>query len=81
MTPHYYQLLQSDHIFHVGNNIVEIGANWIHGPSVENPVFCLARQYGLLDPDALRPENQAMDVRGHPQWVPSIFSSSGDYLL
>lgn len=61
----------------LGDNIVEIGANWIHGPSEENPVFCLARQYGLLDPEALTPENQALDVGGHPPWVPNWFSSSG----
>ncbi|XP_038592758.1 peroxisomal N(1)-acetyl-spermine/spermidine oxidase-like isoform X2 [Micropterus salmoides] len=61
----------------LGDNIVEIGANWIHGPSNENPVFCLARQYGLLDPEALNPENQAADVGGHPPWVPNVFSSSG----
>ncbi|XP_034057697.1 peroxisomal N(1)-acetyl-spermine/spermidine oxidase-like [Gymnodraco acuticeps] len=61
----------------LGDNIIEIGANWIHGPSEENPVFCLARQYGLLEPDALTPENQAMDVEGHPPWVPNFFSSSG----
>ncbi|KAM7408800.1 hypothetical protein PAMA_002496 [Pampus argenteus] len=61
----------------LGNNIIEIGANWIHGPSEENPVFCLARQYGLLDPEALTPESQGMDVGGHPPWVPNAFSSSG----
>ncbi|KAM9808653.1 peroxisomal N(1)-acetyl-spermine/spermidine oxidase [Syngnathus typhle] len=60
-----------------GDNIVELGANWIHGPSEENPVFCLARQYGLLSPDALTPENQAMDIGGHPPWIPNIFTSSG----
>nr|XP_020457438.1 peroxisomal N(1)-acetyl-spermine/spermidine oxidase-like isoform X1 [Monopterus albus]XP_020457439.1 peroxisomal N(1)-acetyl-spermine/spermidine oxidase-like isoform X2 [Monopterus albus] len=61
----------------LGNNVVEIGANWIHGPSEENPVFSLARKYGLLDPEALTPENQAMDVAGHPPWTPKIFCSSG----
>lgn len=60
-----------------GDNIVEIGANWIHGPSEENPVFRLARKYRLLDPEALSPENQAMDVGGHPPYVPNIFCSSG----
>lgn len=61
----------------LGNNIVEIGANWIHGPCEDNPVFCLARQYGLLEPEALTPENQAIDVAGHPPWVPIFFTSSG----
>lgn len=64
----------------LGNNIVEIGANWIHGPCEDNPVFYLARQYGLLDPEALTPENQAMDVAGHPPWVPSFYTSSGHKL-
>ncbi|XP_030011399.1 peroxisomal N(1)-acetyl-spermine/spermidine oxidase [Sphaeramia orbicularis] len=61
----------------LGDKIIEIGANWIHGPSEENPVFCLARQYGLLEPEALTPENQAMDIEGHPPWVPNFFTSSG----
>ncbi|XP_035519868.1 peroxisomal N(1)-acetyl-spermine/spermidine oxidase-like [Morone saxatilis] len=61
----------------LGDNIVEIGANWIHGPCEENPVFCLAQTYGLLDPEALTPENQAMDVGGHPPWVPNYYTSSG----
>lgn len=61
----------------LGNNVVEIGANWIHGPSNKNPVFCLARQYGLLDPEALTPENQAIDIGGHPPWVSNFFTSSG----
>ncbi|XP_011482802.1 peroxisomal N(1)-acetyl-spermine/spermidine oxidase isoform X1 [Oryzias latipes] len=61
----------------LGDKVVEIGANWIHGPSEENPVFCLARQYGLLDPEALTSENQAVDIGGHPLWIPNFFSSSG----
>ncbi|XP_053730414.1 peroxisomal N(1)-acetyl-spermine/spermidine oxidase [Synchiropus splendidus] len=61
----------------LGDKVIEIGANWIHGPSVGNPVFCLAQQYGLLDPEALTEENQAMDIGGHPPWVPTFLSSSG----
>ncbi|XP_034041397.1 peroxisomal N(1)-acetyl-spermine/spermidine oxidase-like [Thalassophryne amazonica] len=64
----------------LGNNIIEIGANWIHGPSEENPVFCLARHYGLLDPEALTPENQAIDVKEHPPWISIWFTSSGQKL-
>ncbi|XP_014883546.1 peroxisomal N(1)-acetyl-spermine/spermidine oxidase-like [Poecilia latipinna] len=59
------------------DKIIEIGANWIHGPSEENPVFFLARHYGLLDPEALTPENQAYDLGGETPWVTNIFSSSG----
>ncbi|TNN58329.1 Peroxisomal N(1)-acetyl-spermine/spermidine oxidase [Liparis tanakae] len=61
----------------LGDNIIEIGANWIHGPSEENPVFRLACKYGLLDPEALAPENQAIDCGGHPPFVPNTFCSSG----
>ncbi|KAL0964155.1 hypothetical protein UPYG_G00319940 [Umbra pygmaea] len=61
----------------MGNNIIEIGANWIHGPSEANPVFCLSRQYGLLDPESLTAENQSLDIGGHPPWLPNWFSSSG----
>ncbi|XP_054886115.1 peroxisomal N(1)-acetyl-spermine/spermidine oxidase-like [Poeciliopsis prolifica] len=61
----------------LGDKIIEIGANWIHGPSEENPVFCLARHYGLLDPAALTQENQAFDLGGEAPWVTNIFSSSG----
>ncbi|XP_022060964.1 peroxisomal N(1)-acetyl-spermine/spermidine oxidase-like [Acanthochromis polyacanthus] len=64
----------------LGDKIVEIGANWIHGPCEENPVFRLARQYQLLDPEALTPENQAMDIGGHPPWTPNFFGSSGGKL-
>lgn len=67
-------------IYHYqGGKIIEIGANWIHGPSEENPVFCLARQYGLLEPETLTKENQAIDIGGHPPWVPMVFSSSGQW--
>ncbi|XP_037535178.1 peroxisomal N(1)-acetyl-spermine/spermidine oxidase [Nematolebias whitei] len=64
----------------LGDIIIEIGANWIHGPCEENPAFCLARQYGLLDPKALTLENQGVDVGGHPQGLPNFFSSSGQKL-
>lgn len=60
-----------------GNNIAEIGASYIHGPCEENPVFCLARDYGLLDLEALTAENQAMDIDERPPWIPNWFSSSG----
>uniref|UniRef100_UPI0037E9A11D peroxisomal N(1)-acetyl-spermine/spermidine oxidase-like n=1 Tax=Semicossyphus pulcher TaxID=241346 RepID=UPI0037E9A11D len=64
----------------LGNNIAEIGASYIHGPSEENPLFCLARDYGLLDSKAASPENQAMDIDERPPWVPNFFSSSGQRL-
>ncbi|XP_063814681.1 peroxisomal N(1)-acetyl-spermine/spermidine oxidase-like [Pseudophryne corroboree] len=57
--------------------LAEIGAQWIHGPSPENPVFQLAAQFGLLGPDAMREENQKVDLRGHPPGIPVIYSSSG----
>ncbi|XP_041865574.1 peroxisomal N(1)-acetyl-spermine/spermidine oxidase-like isoform X1 [Melanotaenia boesemani] len=64
----------------LGNIITEIGATYLHGPSEKNPVFCLARDYGLLGPEALTPENQAIDVDEYPPWVPNWFSSSGQRL-
>nr|XP_046258879.1 peroxisomal N(1)-acetyl-spermine/spermidine oxidase-like [Scatophagus argus] len=64
----------------LGKSITELGASYIHGPSEENPVFCLARDYGLLDQAALAPENQAMDIDERPPWVANWFSSSGQKL-
>ncbi|KAG7462507.1 hypothetical protein MATL_G00185600 [Megalops atlanticus] len=64
----------------LGDKIVEIGANWIHGPSQENPVFRLACQYNLLDEKSMTEENQSVDVGGHPPFVPDLFSSSGKRL-
>ncbi|XP_043111822.1 peroxisomal N(1)-acetyl-spermine/spermidine oxidase-like [Puntigrus tetrazona] len=45
-----------------GDNTVEIGTNWIHGTSKENPVFRLACDYQLLDKESMSEENQAIDV-------------------
>ncbi|XP_075697944.1 peroxisomal N(1)-acetyl-spermine/spermidine oxidase [Rhinoderma darwinii] len=57
--------------------LVEIGAQWIHGPSPANPVFQLASQFSLLGPDALLEENQKMNIEGHPSSIPVVYSSSG----
>ncbi|KAM5140461.1 peroxisomal N(1)-acetyl-spermine/spermidine oxidase-like [Mantella aurantiaca] len=57
--------------------LAEIGAQWIHGPSPENPVFQLASQYNLLGPDALLEENQKINAANHPSGIPVIYSSSG----
>uniref|UniRef100_A0AAZ1XSS2 Amine oxidase domain-containing protein n=1 Tax=Oreochromis aureus TaxID=47969 RepID=A0AAZ1XSS2_OREAU len=64
----------------LGKFICKIGAAYIHGPSEKNPLFCLARDYGLLPPEALNPENQAVDVDEDPPLVPNWFSSSGQRL-
>ncbi|KAL7877786.1 hypothetical protein SRHO_G00044290 [Serrasalmus rhombeus] len=61
----------------LGSNIVEVGANWIHGPSQENPVFRLACHYQLLSKESMSEENQSADIGGHPPFVPNWFSSSG----
>lgn len=60
-----------------GADIIEMGAAEIHGPSEENPLFCLARDYGLLAPEALTKENQSMDVDERPPFVSNWLSSSG----
>ncbi|XP_040291467.1 peroxisomal N(1)-acetyl-spermine/spermidine oxidase-like [Bufo bufo] len=57
--------------------LVEIGAQWIHGPSPGNPVFQLASQFGLLGPDALLEENQKNNWDGHPPSIVVTYSSSG----
>ncbi|XP_064173044.1 peroxisomal N(1)-acetyl-spermine/spermidine oxidase-like [Anguilla rostrata] len=61
----------------IGSKTVEIGANWIHGPCQDNPVFRLACRYDLLDAASTSEENQAVDVGGHPPYVSNWFSSSG----
>ena len=33
-----------------GSGIIELGANWIHGASLNNSVFTLASEHGLLEP-------------------------------
>lgn len=59
---------------------MELGANWIHGPCQENPVFRLACRYNLLDEASVSEENQAVDIGGHPPFVPEWLSSSGGRL-
>ncbi|XP_064418648.1 peroxisomal N(1)-acetyl-spermine/spermidine oxidase isoform X2 [Latimeria chalumnae] len=63
-----------------GKGLVEIGANWIHGPSKKNPVFQLACHYRLLDDEATSEENQAIEVGGHLLYEPIILCSSGEKL-
>ncbi|XP_032082103.1 peroxisomal N(1)-acetyl-spermine/spermidine oxidase [Thamnophis elegans] len=60
-----------------GKGVVEVGAQWIHGPSKENPVFQLASEAGLLDEEALLEENQQVEVYGHPPGPFAWFSSRG----
>ncbi|KAK3573932.1 hypothetical protein QTP86_033022 [Hemibagrus guttatus] len=60
--------------------IIEIGANWIHGPSQENPVFNLASHYHLLDEECLSEENQSVEIDGLPPLFSSWLSSSGKKL-
>ncbi|XP_044153797.1 peroxisomal N(1)-acetyl-spermine/spermidine oxidase-like isoform X2 [Bufo gargarizans] len=57
--------------------LVEIGAQWIHGPSPGNPVFELASQFGLLHPDTLLEEKQKIKWDDQPSSLPVIYSSAG----
>ncbi|XP_072139018.1 peroxisomal N(1)-acetyl-spermine/spermidine oxidase [Mobula birostris] len=57
--------------------LVEIGAQWIHGPSKQNAVFQLAGQYGLLDETAMSEENQAVQLDAHLPGVSTFYTSSG----
>lgn len=67
-------------LFLPDGKIVEIGANWIHGPSQENPVFRLASQYQLLDEECLSEENQSVEIDGIPPLLSTWLSSSGKKL-
>ncbi|XP_060781934.1 peroxisomal N(1)-acetyl-spermine/spermidine oxidase isoform X2 [Neoarius graeffei] len=64
----------------LGGKILEIGANWIHGPSQENPVFRLATQYQLLDDESLSEENQSIEVDSLPLLFSTWLTSSGKKL-
>lgn len=57
--------------------MVEVGAQWIHGPSEGNPVFQLASEAGLLGEEALTEENQRLEVQGHPAGPFAWYSSQG----
>ncbi|XP_069741410.1 peroxisomal N(1)-acetyl-spermine/spermidine oxidase [Narcine bancroftii] len=57
--------------------LIEMGAQWIHGPSKQNAVFQLASRYNLLDEMAMSEENQAVEVNGRPPAVTSCYTSSG----
>ncbi|TRY53719.1 hypothetical protein DNTS_020269 [Danionella cerebrum] len=62
------------------DNIIEIGANFIHGPSKENPVFRLGCGYQLLSEESMSEENQAFDSGRHTLFIPNWFSSLGGKL-
>ncbi|XP_062987781.1 peroxisomal N(1)-acetyl-spermine/spermidine oxidase [Elgaria multicarinata webbii] len=62
------------------NQVVELGAHWIHGPSPENPVFRLASEHGLLDEAALAEENQKVEAAGLPPGPLACYSSRGSLL-
>uniref|UniRef100_UPI00398EA597 peroxisomal N(1)-acetyl-spermine/spermidine oxidase n=1 Tax=Pristiophorus japonicus TaxID=55135 RepID=UPI00398EA597 len=61
----------------LGKGLIEIGAQWIHGPSKQNAVFQLASQHGLLDEKAISEENQAVQIAGLPPGVSTYYTSSG----
>ncbi|KAM8924588.1 peroxisomal N(1)-acetyl-spermine/spermidine oxidase [Pelodytes ibericus] len=63
-----------------GQGNIEIGAQWIHGPSPGNPIFQLASQYGLLSPEALSKENQEVEYYFQPPLFSVTYSSSGKIL-
>lgn len=73
-----YENIGTDTCFSsAGTDIIDLGAAFIHGPSEENPVFRVARHYGLLSPEALTEENQSADVNERPPMVSNWFSCSG----
>ncbi|XP_068114123.1 peroxisomal N(1)-acetyl-spermine/spermidine oxidase-like [Hyperolius riggenbachi] len=57
--------------------LVEVGAQWIHGPSPENPIFEPASRFNVLRPDVMLEENQKIEMKNHPFGIPVIYSSSG----
>ncbi|XP_078711569.1 peroxisomal N(1)-acetyl-spermine/spermidine oxidase [Lampetra fluviatilis] len=69
------------HSTNFGKGIFEIGANWIHGPCMENAVFRVAKNHGLLDQNALLEENQLVVVEGRPPPGESEFRLPGGQQL
>ncbi|KAF7234621.1 Peroxisomal N(1)-acetyl-spermine/spermidine oxidase [Varanus komodoensis] len=64
----------------LGNQKVELGAHWIHGPSPANPVFRLAAEHGLLSEEALNEENQSVEASDLPPGPWSFYGSRGGLL-
>ena len=42
-----------------GQDVIEFGANWIHGANITNSLFSFAMEEGLLDPLIIDGENIA----------------------